>query len=94
MEKNNHPFFLDKLISALLLPLILTLVAPFTFCFGNSNELSFSLSDVASAVGVFIALSIVFFSVLSVLSRYPTAYRVARGLSLGWPPVCGFKVRF
>lgn len=84
MEKNNHPFFLDKLISALLLPLILTLVAPFTFCFGNSNELSFSLSDVVlPAVGVFIALSIVFFSVLSVLSRYPTAYRVARGLSLG-----------
>lgn len=84
MEKNNHPFFLDKLISALLLPLMLTLVAPFSFSFGNSDELSFSLSDVVlPAVGVFIALSIVFFSVLSVLSRYPTAYRVARGLSLG-----------
>jgi hypothetical protein len=76
---------LNKLLLAILLPVMLLLVAAPAFYLGNRNELTFSLADVWLPIsGIALLSSLVLLLLLKGLGRFHKASAIVSGLLLGF----------
>lgn len=83
--KNNKPSVFSLFSSACIIPFMLLVVAPLNFYFGNTNEIAFSLMDVALPLtGLFLSISVILFLLLYlVIHRAPKITSVTIGLLIG-----------
>ncbi len=75
---------LPRILLACLLPFLLVVVAPFTFYFGNVNEIAFSLEELAwPMIGLFAAFSALLYLILWIFRSNRLLSAVLAGLLAG-----------
>lgn len=73
-----------SVIFALSLPLIIFLVSPLVFYFGNHSEFTTNLADtIPPLVFLFIGATVILLGLLLAISRWPVLYAISSGLLVG-----------